>query len=129
MLNKTVSSYRPHRIVAPKHDKEYDFARSEATKQTMKAWIYITTNKPNGVLYTGVTSELKHRITSHKTKKYKNSFSARYNLDKLVYFEKFDSIITAREREKQIKAGSRTKKILLIESMNPDWVDLFDTLE
>ncbi len=94
----------------------------------MTAWIYITTNKPDGVLYTGVTSELKHRITSHKTKKYKNSFTARYNLDKLVYFEKFDSIITAREREKQLKAGSRAKKIKLIESMNPEWEDLYDTL-
>jgi len=95
----------------------------------MTAWIYITTNKPNGVLYTGVTSELKHRITSHKTKKYKNSFSARYNLNKLVYFEKFDSIITAREREKQLKAGSRAKKIKLIETINPQWNDLFETLE
>jgi putative endonuclease len=95
----------------------------------MTAWIYITTNKREGVLYTGVTSELKYRITSHKTKKYKNSFSARYNLDKLVYFEKFDSIITAREREKQLKAGSRAKKIKLIESINPEWEDLFETLE
>ena len=94
----------------------------------MKAWIYITTNKPNGVLYTGVTSELKNRILSHKTKKYKNSFSARYNVDKLVYFEDFDSIITARAREKQIKAGSRAKKIKLIESINPRWEDLYDTL-
>ncbi len=94
----------------------------------MTAWIYLITNKRDGVLYTGVTSELKHRIRSHKTKKYKNSFSARYNLDTLVYFEKFDSIITAREREKQIKAGSRAKKILLIESINPDWKDLFETL-
>lgn len=94
----------------------------------MTAWIYIVTNKPDGVLYTGVTSELKHRIRSHKTKKYKNSFSARYNLDTLVYFEKFDSIIIAREREKQIKAGSRAKKILLIESINPEWKDLFETL-
>ena len=94
----------------------------------MTAWIYIITNKPNGVLYTGVTSELKHRITSHKTKKYKNSFSARYNLDKLVYFEEFNSIITAREREKLIKAGSRAKKILLIQVINPDWVDLYETL-
>ena len=94
----------------------------------MKAWIYITTNKPNGVLYTGVTSELKNRILSHKTKKYKNSFSARYNVDKLVYFENFDSIITARAREKQIKAGSRAKKIKLIESINPGWEDLYDTL-
>jgi len=94
----------------------------------MTAWIYITTNRPHGVLYTGVTSELKHRITSHKIKKYKNSFSARYNLDKLVYFEKYDSIITAREREKQIKAGSRKKKIQLIESVNPKWKDLFKEL-
>ena len=95
----------------------------------MTAWIYITTNKSNGVLYTGVTSELKHRITSHKTKKYKNSFSARYNLNKLVYFEEYNSIITARAREKQLKAGSRAKKIKLIETMNPDWKDLFETLE
>ncbi len=94
----------------------------------MKAWIYITTNRSNKVLYTGVTSELKDRITSHKTKKYKKSFSARYNVDKLVYFEEFDSILIAREREKQLKAGSRSKKIKLIESMNPEWKDLFEGL-
>ena len=94
----------------------------------MIAWIYITTNKPAGVLYTGVTSQLKYRITSHKEKKYKNSFSASYNLDKLVYFEKLDSIVTARKREKQLKAGSRNNKIKLIESMNPEWKDLFDSL-
>ena len=94
----------------------------------MKAWVYLTANKRNGVIYTGVTTELKHRIQSHKTKKYKNSFSARYNVDKLVYFEEFDSIITAREREKQITAGYRTRKVKLIESFNPDWKDLFDTL-
>lgn len=95
----------------------------------MKAWIYITTNRKNGVLYTGVTSELKNRITSHKTKKYKNSFSARYNVDKLVYFEGFDSIVVARERENQIKAGSRAKKIKLIESMNSEWIDLYEKLK
>jgi len=94
----------------------------------MKAWIYLTANRKDGVIYTGVTSELKHRIESHKTKKYKNSFSARYNVDKLVYFEEFDSIVTARAREKQIKAGSRAKKIKLIESKNPEWRDLYDTL-
>lgn len=94
----------------------------------MKAWIYLTANKKDGVIYTGVTSELKHRIQSHRTKKYKDSFSARYNADKLVYFEEFDSIITANAREKQIKAGSRAKKIKLIESTNPDWNDLFHTL-
>lgn len=95
----------------------------------MKAWIYIATNRPNGVVYTGVTSELKYRIQSHKIKKYKNSFSARYNVDRLVYYEEFDSIIIARNRERQIKAGSRTKKIKLIESINPDWKDLYDGLE
>jgi len=94
----------------------------------MKAWVYITTNKPDGVLYTGVTSELRNRMISHKTKKYKNSFSARYNVDKLVYYEEHNSIITAREREKQIKSGSRARKIKLIESINPEWKDLFSEL-
>jgi len=94
----------------------------------MRSWVYITANRPNGVIYTGVTREIKHRITSHKTKKYPNAFSAKYNVDKLVYYEEYDSIVTARAREKQIKAGSRAKKIKLIESMNPEWKDLYDTL-
>ena len=91
----------------------------------MKAWTYITTNKPNGTLYTGVTSEIKYRIQSHKNKKYKNSFSARYNLDKLVWYQEFDSIIDARAREKQVKAGNRERKVALIERMNPEWQDLY----
>ena len=94
----------------------------------MKAWIYITTNKSNHVLYTGVTSNLKSRIENHKTKKYPNSFTAKYNCDKLVYFEEFNSIVDARAREKQIKAGSRAKKLKLIEAMNPKWEDLYKTL-
>ena len=88
----------------------------------------MTTNKPNGVIYSGVTSELKYRIESHKNKKYKNSFSARYNLNKLVWYEEFNSIIAARAREKQINAGSRAKKVQLIEAMNPEWRDLYDDL-
>ena len=94
----------------------------------MRAYVYITANKPNGVLYTGLTSELKYRITSHKTRKYKDAFSARYNVDKLVYYETFNNILTAQAREKQIKAGSRAKKLKLIESMNPEWKDLYETL-
>ena len=94
----------------------------------MKAWIYITTNRKDGVLYVGVTSELKHRIESHKNKKYKGSFSARYNVDKIVYFETFNSIITARAREKQLKAGNRARKIKLIESVNPEWKDLYEEI-
>ena len=94
----------------------------------MKAWIYITANRKNGVLYVGVTSELKYRINSHKIKRYKNAFSARYNIDKLMYFEEFNSIVTARAREKQLKAGNRARKIKLIEGMNPEWKDLFDDI-
>lgn len=90
----------------------------------MKAWTYITTNNSNRVLYTGVTGNLKDRMISHKTKKYPHAFTAKYNADKLVYFEEFNSIIAARDREKQIKAGSRLKKIRLIESLNPEWKDL-----
>ncbi len=91
-------------------------------------WVYITTNRKNGVLYTGVTSGLKTRILQHKDKQFKTSFSAQYNLNKLVYYADFSSITLAIAREKQIKAGSRKKKIALIESMNPDRLDLFDTL-
>ena len=94
----------------------------------MKAWTYITTNRPHGVIYTGVTSELKYRIQSHKTKKYKTAFTAKYNADKLVWYKEYDSIITARVREKQIKAGSRVKKEKLIKEMNPEWRDLYDDI-
>jgi len=94
----------------------------------MTAWTYITTNKSNRVLYTGVTSNIKSRTESHKTKKYPNSFTARYNADKLVWFEEFTSIIDASKREKQIKAGSRAKKLKLINEMNPEWKDLYKTL-
>jgi len=94
----------------------------------MKAWLYMTANKPNGVIYIGITTELKYRIGSHKNKKYPNSFSARYNVDKLVYFEEYPTILPAREREKQLKGGTRNAKIKLIESLNPEWNDLYDTL-
>jgi putative endonuclease len=94
----------------------------------MKAWTYITTNKANKVIYTGVTSDLKGRMESHKSKKYPNAFTARYNADKLVWFREFDSIIDARDRERQLKAGSRVKKLKLIEEINPEWKDLYETL-
>ena len=94
----------------------------------MKAWTYITTNAHNKVLYTGVTSNLKSRIENHKRKKYPNAFTAKYNAYKLVWYQEFNSIIDAHEREKQIKAGSRQRKIDLIEAVNPEWKDLFETL-
>ena len=90
--------------------------------------VYIMTNKSNKVLYTGVTSELSSRVWDHKTMKHKGSFTARYNINKLVFYENFIFIEEAIAREKQIKGGSRRKKVQLIEQMNPNWIDLFDSL-
>jgi putative endonuclease len=86
--------------------------------------VYILTNIRNTVLYTGVTHQLIERIIQHKEKNIPG-FTKRYNATKLVYFEYHRDIRDAIAREKQIKAGSRNKKIALIESMNPEWNDLF----
>ena len=91
--------------------------------------IYIMTNKNNTVLYTGVTSNLIKRVQEHKTKVHPKSFTARYNICKLVYYEGFHRIEDAIAREKQIKAGSRKKKISLIESINPEWKDLYEDVK
>jgi putative endonuclease len=86
--------------------------------------IYIITNKYRGTLYVGVTSNLPKRIWQHKSKSVEG-FSKKYGLDRLVYFELTESMESAIEREKQIKAGSRRKKIKLIETDNPEWRDLY----
>ena len=91
-------------------------------------YVYIATNQNNTVLYTGITSHLIDRMDNHKTKKYKSSFTARYNVNKLVYYKETKTIDTAHKREKQIKAGTRKKKIDLINSINPEWKDLYDML-
>ena len=88
-------------------------------------YIYIITNNNHTVLYTGVTSDLTKRIKEHLDKRYQGSFSARYNVNKLVYYEAFQLIGDAISREKQIKAGSRAKKIALINSINAEWNDLY----
>jgi len=87
-------------------------------------YIYILFNKPHGTLYTGVTADLRRRLIEHKTKADLHSFTAKFGVDKLGYYEKFSSIQDAIDREKQIKAGSRVDKIRLIQSLNPDWEDL-----
>ncbi len=89
----------------------------------MTSYVYILTNVTHRVLYTGVTSDLRKRIVQHKEGT-PGSFTARYKVNKLVYFERFERIQDAILREKQIKAGSREKKLALIESMNPEWDDL-----
>lgn len=86
--------------------------------------VYISTNKRHSVLYTGVTNNILNRDDQHKRKVNKNSFTAKYNVDKIVYYETFNNISDAIAREKQIKGGSRQKKIDLINSINLKWNDL-----
>jgi putative endonuclease len=83
------------------------------------------TNKYNTVLYTGVTNDLHKRVYEHKSKLIEG-FTKKYNVTKLVYYEIFDDAYTAISREKQIKAGSRQNKIDLVNSINPDWKDLYE---
>ena len=85
--------------------------------------VYIMTNSRHTVLYTGVTNDLQNRVQEHKNGK-GSAFTKKYNVNKLVYYEIGDDINLAIVREKQIKAGSRQKKIDLINSMNPNWKDL-----
>jgi putative endonuclease len=89
--------------------------------------VYILTNQHNKVLYTGVTGDLKARVHQHR-EKLLPGFTARYNVFKLVYYEAGYDAAGAITREKQIKAGSRRKKIELINKFNPDWRDLYDAL-
>jgi len=90
-------------------------------------YVYIMTNKWNNVLYTGVTNDLKRRVFGHK-EKLVDGFTRKYNIDKLVYYESTGSIESAITREKQIKGGSRIHKKRLVNSMNADWVDLYEAL-
>lgn len=89
-----------------------------------RGYTYILFNKKNGTLYVGVTGDLKKRILEHKEKVFEG-FSKKYEVDKLGYFEEYPDIRTAIEREKSLKNLLRAKKIGLIESMNPEWNDLF----
>lgn len=90
------------------------------------AWVYIITNKNNTTLYIGATNDLPTRLWEHRTKQNPNSFSARYNLYKLVFFESFDSIEEAFDRENYIKGKTRKWKDAIIKTMNPEWLDLTD---
>ena len=91
-------------------------------------YFYILTNAHNTVLYCGATNDLYKRVLEHKNKVYSNSFTTRYNIDKLVYFEAYALVADAFNRESQVKGGSRKKKIELIENINPEWKDLFEQL-
>ena len=82
----------------------------------------------HSTLYVGVTSNLPSRVYEHKNKIYPNSFSAKYNCIKLVYYNRFDTIMAAITEEKRIKGGSRKKKEMLINSKNPEWKDLYEEI-
>jgi putative endonuclease len=90
-------------------------------------YLYIMTNKYNSVLYTGISNDLQRRVYEHKSKLIEG-FTKKYNITKLVYYEIFEDAYTAISREKQIKAGSRKKKIDLVNSFNQEWKDLYEEL-
>jgi putative endonuclease len=90
--------------------------------------VYIITNKRHSVLYTGVTSDIIARIYEHKNKTYPNSFTARYNCDKLVCYALYSNIEEAIAAEKAIKGSSKIYKQGLINELNPQWIDLYEAL-
>jgi putative endonuclease len=95
--------------------------------QQKQSYVYLMTNIANTVIYTGVTSDLQKRIYEHK-EKIIEGFTKKYNVSKLVYYEVFDDMENAIVREKQIKGGSRQKKIDLIKARNSDFRDLYGEL-
>jgi len=92
-----------------------------------QGYVYILFNKKNGTLYVGVTSDLIRRVWEHKNK-ITEGFTKKYGVDKLGYFEVYDTILLAIEREKQLKSGNRQRKIDLITGMNPEWKDLYSEI-
>ena len=89
-------------------------------------YVYILTNRPNGIFYVGVTSDLVRRVFEHRSGF--EGFTKRYGLKRLVYFERFDDIRDAIQREHNIKHWSRAWKVRKIVAMNSDWDDLFETI-
>jgi putative endonuclease len=93
----------------------------------MPSYVYILTNRKHGALYIGVTTNLIQRVQQHKEKSFKG-FTARYGIDQLVYYETYDDLEFAIQREKQLKHWERNWKIALFAGNNPDWKDLFLTI-
>jgi putative endonuclease len=93
----------------------------------MNYYVYILTNHTCSVLYTGVTNDLRRRVLQHKEKQI-DGFTKRYNVDRLVYYEVAEEAGAAIDREKQIKGGSRQRKMNLIDAFNATWRDLYDEI-
>ena len=94
----------------------------------MNYYVYILANTTGTVVYIGVTKDLIRRVYAHKHKLDPNSFTAKYDVHKLVYFESTSDVRAAIEREKQLKGWNRKRKNKLVESMNPRWEDLYDSI-
>ncbi len=94
----------------------------------MNYYVYMMSNAHNTVLYIGVTNNLIKRVYEHKHHMDKDSFTSQYNAEKLVYYEWTNDIESAIAREKQLKGWTRRKKDWLIERVNPEWIDLYDSL-
>ncbi|HEX6892577.1 MAG TPA: GIY-YIG nuclease family protein [Chryseolinea sp.] len=92
------------------------------------SWVYIMTNKNKTTLYVGVSTDINTRVWEHRAKVNSHSFTSRYNIDMLVYFEGFDQIEKAIEREKYIKGKTRKWKDALINKVNPSWHDLSEEI-
>ncbi len=95
----------------------------------MGGWVYIMCSLNHSTVYVGVKSNLPSRVHEHKNRTNPNSFTARYNCVKLVYYKRFETINEAIAEEKRIKGGSRKKKEILINSMNPEWKDLYNEVK
>ena len=125
--------FHPPVIASPSADGRGNLIRRQAEKRSgiwyneavsKQYYVYIVTNMGNTVLYTGITNDLKRRVYEHK-EKLVEGFTKKYDITKLVYYEVFEDIENAILREKQLKAGSRRKKVELINSMNGEWHDLY----
>ena len=100
----------------------------ESIRWIMAYYVYMMTNQYRNVLYTGVTNDLIRRVYEHRNHLIKDSFTARYHITKLVYFEATEDVRSALEREKQIKSWKRARKDALVESQNPTWEDQYPTI-
>ena len=109
----------------PQPRRNTKYKQGKQLKEERLYYVYILASKRNGTLYVGVTNSLFRRSFQHKLKENPKSFTAKYNVDKLVYFETYGDIYEAIYREKQLKKWKRAWKIALIEKENPAWRDLF----
>ncbi len=96
---------------------------------TYGGFVYILVNKHHTVFYVGIAASISSRVEQHRQKLFPKSFTARYNISKLVYYEFFETIEEAIQREKQIKKYSRVKKVQLIVNNNPEWKDLYEEVQ